>query len=68
MNNASLKEAYGWLTWGLTLLISFGLLLLIAVAIAAEYKFTTPYLPVVAVDRLAWLAGAWWLYRGLKLA
>lgn len=61
------KEVLAWVTWALTLVISLGLLILIATAVAAEFKFSTPLLPVVPWQTLAWAAGAWWLYQGKKL-
>lgn len=65
--NQAFKEVLAWVTWALTLVISLGLLILIATAVAAEFKFSTPLLPVVSWQTLAWAAGAWWLYQGKKL-
>ncbi len=65
--NQAFKEVLAWVTWALTLIVQLGLLILIAAAVAAEFKFSTPLIPVVAWQTLAWAAGAWWLYQGRKL-
>jgi uncharacterized membrane protein YqjE len=65
--NQAFKEVLAWVTWALTLVIQIGLLILIATAVAAEFRFTTPMLPVVQWQTLAWAAGAWFLYQGKKI-
>jgi hypothetical protein len=42
-------------------------LVLIAAAVAAKFGLRIPSLPVISEMGLAWLAGAWWLYRGGKI-
>lgn len=46
--------------------VSIGLLLLIAAAVASKFGVRVPMLPAGNETALAWLCGAWWLYRGGK--
>lgn len=48
----------------ITLAIGYGLLGLVLAAVASRYGFGARWLPVVQPTELAYLAGAWWLYRG----
>jgi hypothetical protein len=48
-------------------IVSVALLLLIASAVAWHYGFRAPMLPRIDATALAWLCGAWWLYRGGKI-
>lgn len=50
-----------------TQVVGYGLLLLIFAAVLQRYGFRVPYVPATSANELAWLAGAWWLYRGGKL-
>lgn len=54
-------------TW-LTKIIGLGLLILILAAVLGKYGVRIPQLPSVQATDLAWLTGAWWLYRGGKLS
>ena len=47
-----------------TQIIGYGLLLLIAAAVLVRYGVRVPVIPAINVTELAYLAGAWWLYRG----
>ncbi len=47
-----------------TQIIGYGLLLLIAAAVVSRYGVRVPYIPAINVTELAYLGGAWWLYRG----
>jgi hypothetical protein len=40
---------------------------LIASAVAAHFGFRAPMLPRIDATALAWLCGAWFLWRGGKL-
>ena len=50
-----------------TRIVSLALLLLIAAAVAGKYGVRVPMLPQTDTTALAWLCGAWWLYRGGRL-
>ena len=50
-----------------TRIVSLALLLLIAASVAGKYGVRVPMLPQTDATALAWLAGAWWLYRGGKV-
>jgi len=51
------------ISW-LTQAVSIALLLLIACAVAAKFGLRVPMVPQVNETALAYLCGAWWLYRG----
>ena len=51
----------------ITRVVSVALLLLIASAVAAKFGARVPMMPVTDATSLAWLCGAWWLYRGGKI-
>jgi hypothetical protein len=51
----------------ITRVVSIALLVLIATAVAAHFGFRSPMLPRIDATALAWLCGAFWLYRGGRL-
>jgi hypothetical protein len=51
----------------LTQAVSIALLLLIACAVAGVYGVRVPMLPRIDGTALAWLTGAWWLWRGGRI-
>ena len=53
----------GWIT----LAIGYGLLLLLGAAVAAKFGLRVPWVPAQNETALAWLCGAWWLWKGGKL-
>ena len=53
----------GWIA----LAIGYGLLLLIGAAVAAKFGLRVPWVPAQNETALAWLAGAFWLWKGGKL-
>jgi hypothetical protein len=53
----------GWVE----LAVRLGLLVLIGAAVLAEFGVRVAMLPRPSVQALAFLCGAWWLYRGGKL-
>lgn len=50
-----------------TRIVGLGLLFLILAFVLAKYGFKLPYVPAQSASDLAWICGAWWLYRGGKL-
>ena len=48
-------------------IVSIALLLLIASAVAAHFGFRAALVPRIDATALAWLCGAWFLWRGGKL-
>lgn len=44
-------------------IVGYGILLLILAAVAQRYGVRVPYVPTVDHVTLAYIAGAWWLYR-----
>lgn len=58
-----INQLVAWLTQA----VSIALLLLIAATVASKFGFRIPMLPANNETALAWLCGAWWLYRGGKL-
>jgi hypothetical protein len=50
-----------------TRVVSVALLLLIASTVAGHYGFRAPMLPRIDATPLAWLCGAFWLYRGGRI-
>ena len=64
MNHINVSQLVAQIRSWITEAISLALLLLIAAAVAAKYGFWLPYLPATDPVPLAYLAGAWWLYRG----
>jgi hypothetical protein len=63
----TLSQLYGLVTWWITAAVSLGLLMAISAAVAAVFGLRVPGVPAIDPSRLAWLCGAWWLYRGGKL-
>jgi hypothetical protein len=57
------KQAYAWLLWICTQIITVGFLLLFAGSMLALFGARVPYVPVLDFTALAYFAGAWWLYR-----
>lgn len=51
----------------ITQIVGWAILLLIAAAVLQRYGVRVPYVPATGATELAWIAGAWWLYRGGKL-
>lgn len=49
------------------MIVGYGLLLLIAAAVLGKYGVRVPYVPTQSASDLAWICGAWWLYRGGKI-
>lgn len=64
---AAAVTVWGFFLWLLTQVVSVGLLLLIACAVAGKFGIRLPMVPQVDATALAWLCGSWWLYRGGKL-
>ena len=64
MTNVNVSQLVGQIASIVTQVIGYGLLLLIAAAVAGKYNVRIPYIPSTNVVELAYLAGAWWLYRG----
>lgn len=58
-----IAQLVAWLTQA----VSIALLLLIAATVASKFGLKVPMLPANNETALAWLCGAWWLYRGGKL-
>lgn len=63
----TLPPVVGQLASIITQVVGYALLLLIAAAVLARYGVRVPYIPATGAAELAWLSGAWWLYRGGKL-
>lgn len=59
---AIIAQIVSWIT----LAVSVALLLLIAATVAGKFGLRVPMLPQVGEQPLAWLAGAFWLWRGGK--
>ena len=51
----------------ITRIVGYALLLLIAAAVAAKFGVRVPGVAAQNETALAWLAGAFWLYRGGRL-
>ncbi len=58
-----INQIVSWITQA----VSIALLLLIAATVASKFGVRIPMLPANNETALAWLCGAWWLYRGGKL-
>jgi len=56
-----------WIVWAASWIVTVGLALLIAQAVLSKFGWARLPLPLVSESVLAYLAGAWWLYRGGKL-
>lgn len=44
--------------------VSWGIIVLIAAVVLKEFGVTSKWLPTMDHTKLAYLCGAWWLYRG----
>ena len=64
MTSVSVAQLIGQIAAIITQAIGYGLLLLIAGAVLQKYGVRVPYVPAINPTELAYLAGAWWLYRG----
>jgi len=51
-----------------TQIIGWALLLLIAAAVLQRYGVRIPYIPATGATELAYLCGAWFLFRGGRIA
>ena len=67
MNTSDASRLVGQIAGIITQIVGYGLLLLIAAAVLQKFGFRVPYVPGMNANELAWLCGAWWLYRGGKL-
>lgn len=67
MQNVNVSHVINQIAAIVTQVIGYGLLLLIAAAVVNRYGVRVPYVPSINVTELAYLAGAWFLYRGGKL-
>lgn len=47
--------------------VTFALLLLIAAVVLAKFGVRQGVIPVSSATDLAWLCGAWWLFKGGKI-
>jgi hypothetical protein len=59
--------ALGWAHWLITTVFSLGIGLIFLGIVLAKYGFPLRALPTMSPSDLAWLCGAWFLYRGGKL-
>lgn len=64
--NAILSQV-GAIAGIITQIVGWAILLLIAAAVLQRYGVRVPYVQATGATELAWIAGAWWLYRGGKL-
>ena len=64
VNNINIGQLIGQITAIVSQAVSIALLLLIAAAVLQRYGVRVPYLPATGPTELAYMAGAWWLYRG----
>ena len=51
----------------ITQIVGWAILLLIAAAVMQRYGVRVPYVPATGATELAYLCGAWFLFRGGKL-
>lgn len=58
-----INQIVSWITQA----VSIALLLLIAATVASKFGLRVPMLPANNETAIAWLCGAWFLYRGGKL-
>lgn len=68
MQQINIGQLIGQITSLIYQIVSLALLVLVLAAVAGKYGVRIPYVPAVPPLDLAWLAGAWWLYRGSRLA
>jgi uncharacterized membrane protein (Fun14 family) len=67
LQNLNPGQIIGLIASWIATAIGYGLLLLIGAAVAAKFGVRVPYVPATNETALAWLCGAWWLYRGGRL-
>ena len=67
MTNINFGQLVSQIAAIVTQIIGYGLLLLIAAAVVSRYGVRVPYIPAINVTELAYLAGAWFLYRGGRI-
>lgn len=60
----ALAHLFAYVVAGVTHAVSVALLLLIAWAVAGKYGLKVSAVPQIDGTALAYLCGAWWLYRG----
>jgi len=65
--NLTMPPVIGQIASILTTLVGYALLLLIAAAVVGRFGVRVPYVPATGATELAWLCGAFWLYRGGKI-
>lgn len=58
-----ISQVVAWITQA----VSIALLLLIAATVAGKFGVRIPMLPANNETALAWICGAWFLYRGGKI-
>lgn len=51
-----------------TQIVGWAILLLIAAAVLQRYGVRIPYIPATGATELAYLCGAWFLFRGGRIA
>lgn len=57
-----------WIIWACDLVITVGLVLLIAAAVLAKFNLVRiGFIPIADQNWLVYTAGAFWLYKGGKL-
>lgn len=59
----AVKLVWSWVHWALVTVVGVGLLGVLAATIAARYGFTQRLIPAADPNWLAYICGAWWLYR-----
>lgn len=67
MSNIDVSQLVSQITSIITTVIGVALLVLIAGTVAGKFGLRASVLPQMQEQALAWLCGAWWLYRGGKL-
>jgi len=65
--NLNVGQIISQVTSIITTIVGIALLVLIAGTVAAKFGVRASFLPQTGEQALAWLCGAWWLYRGGKL-
>lgn len=63
LRTVSLGQIVAIVTGLITQLIGFGLVLLIAAAVWNAFGYSQPFVRALDPTPLAWLCGAWYLYR-----
>ena len=65
--SAAIKQVIGFITGWIITFVAFGLALLLLGTVAAHFGFRIPFMPAISDAALAWLCGAFFLYRGGKI-